>query len=180
MLDALFTGLHFKKVYIHSGTSCSQCVYQICRHLIWKLIGQIMMEVGICIWDRKYLNEYTPFWSVSLCIYTVMIFLVVFQTDRKSSIWAHRAVAHMGSINLVKIDQSPLIAHLVIHFYLPQSETSNPPVEFHLGVWTPKGDFFYKQTPPLPVKNDSSLNRNALGHRLSHSRVIKTPLAQGL
>ncbi len=26
-----------KKAYTHSGTSCSQCVYQICRHLIWKL-----------------------------------------------------------------------------------------------------------------------------------------------
>ncbi len=25
------------------------------------------MEVGIRIGDRKYLNEYTPYWSVSLC-----------------------------------------------------------------------------------------------------------------
>ena len=30
--------------------------------------GRIMMEVGICIGDRKYLNEYTPYWRVSLCI----------------------------------------------------------------------------------------------------------------
>ncbi len=26
------------------------------------------MEVGIRIGDRKYLNEYTPFWSVSLWV----------------------------------------------------------------------------------------------------------------
>ena len=35
-----------------------------------------------------------------------------------------------------------LIVYPVIHFYLPRSETSNQPVEFHLGVfWTPKSDF---------------------------------------
>ncbi len=120
----LDTDLHFKKAYTHSGTSCSQCVYQICRHLIWKtnyenarvsnlprvdgvqnspnnsmcapnfrslgptvqpverkqthrqthterrtlakilplpLTRKVIMEVGIRIGDRKYLNEYTLF-----------------------------------------------------------------------------------------------------------------------
>ncbi len=37
------------------------------------------------------------------------------------------------------------IAHPAIHFYLPRSETSNRPVEFHLGVfWTQKSDFLQK------------------------------------
>ncbi len=45
---------------------------------------------------------------------------------------------------------SVLVAHPVIHFYLPRRETSNRPFEFHLGVfWTPKSDFLQtlKGTP---------------------------------
>ena len=71
-----------------------------------------------------------------------------------------------------------LLAHPVIHFYLPRSETSNRPMEFHLGVfWTPKSHFLQRSG----VRNwfltfRWPLDQNAL----SHSRVIKTPLAKGL
>ncbi len=61
------TGLHFKKAYTHSGTSCPQCVYLLPSQFV---ISNVCKS-GIHIGDRKYLNEYTPFWSVSLWILLV-------------------------------------------------------------------------------------------------------------
>ncbi len=40
---------------------CSRKInYPFSAHFLC-LFGQIMMEVGICIGERKYLNEYTPY-----------------------------------------------------------------------------------------------------------------------
>ncbi len=100
-----------------------------------------------------------------------------------------------------------ILAHPVIHFYLPGSETSNQPVEFHLGVfWTPKSDLLQKlgvpfrrcgkHDIPYPLKQTLKgtpdihkklvltlrwpVNQNALGHILFYSGANKTPLALGL
>ncbi len=79
------TGLHFNKAYTHSGTSCLQCVY-----LLPSYFAQInikngaetlpfrsnVCKSGICMGSRKYLNEYTPYWSVSLRMYHVSCFIL--------------------------------------------------------------------------------------------------------
>ncbi len=79
------TGLHFQKVYTHSGTSCPQWgsaeniapktlelreTRKVVMHeQTTKGVGKMnicMGRFGTRIGDRKYLNEYTPFGSVSL------------------------------------------------------------------------------------------------------------------
>ena len=48
----------------------------------------------------------------------------------------------------------PNLAYPVIHISLPQSETKDGPVEFHLGVfWTPKSDFLRKLGVPFTMSD---------------------------
>ncbi len=81
--DNRITALHFQKAYSHSGRveNVSLCIMYCCQ-LFFKCFILINMHVqitkgfgimntciirfGIRIGDRKYLNEYTPFGSVSL------------------------------------------------------------------------------------------------------------------
>ncbi len=71
-ISVIITGLHFNKAYTHSGTSCPQCVYLLPSYFVQINIKTLafrsnVYQCGIRIGSRKYLNEYTPSWSVSLC-----------------------------------------------------------------------------------------------------------------
>ncbi len=61
------TGLHFKKGYTHSGTSCSQCVYQICRQffrLNWtNYDGSRYRHWGQEVWGQEVPEWVYAFWN---------------------------------------------------------------------------------------------------------------------
>ncbi len=89
LLNSKNTGLHFNTAYTHSGTSCPQCVYLYFHHNSSKTLAfrSNVCKSGICIGSRKYLNEYMPYWSVSLWKVWAILYVGVCGTTMDNAIF---------------------------------------------------------------------------------------------